>query len=258
MAGVAKGGLPTDAAPQASPQQQLDDIIERIPPPPNHFIRPDSSTPSSISLSYRIDSNINPARDPKPKAGSRRKRMHGSHWRRAFEAIKFKYRKLWGRSRRRPASHGDSPFDRTIQIIFKDEQGNEILRHARAKFDTGNPENLISSAFLSKFGSLIPIKRNKRVILELPGGGKYTSVGRLSGRWTCKLNDPPLHFDAKFMDAEFEVSNSAERFDVVIGSNTIQKEHLLEVRHGLALTGFRTKTPSYTREFASNSRSAHE
>jgi len=246
MAGVAKGALPTDAAPPASPQQQLDDVIEHIPPPPNHFIR-------RISPSCRTDSNINPARDPKPKAGSRRKRTHGSLWRRAFEAIKSKYRKLRGRSRRRPTSHGDSPFDRTIQVIFKDEQGNEILRHARARFDTGNPENLISPAFVSQFGSLIPIERNERVILDLPGGAKYTSAGRLAGRWTCKLNDPPFHFDAKFMDAEFEVSNSAERFDVVIGSNTIQKEHLLEVRHGLALTGFRTKTPSYTRKFASNS-----
>ena len=152
----------------------------------------------------------------------------------------------------------DDPFVRTIQVIFKDERGEEILRHARAKFDTGNPENLISPAFVAQFGTLVPDAHNERVILDLPGGSKYVSIARLAGRWTCKLSDSRFRFDPKFMDAEFEVSNSTERFDVVIGSNTLQKEHIMKLRRDLALTGFRTKNASYSRKFTSSILNAHE
>jgi hypothetical protein len=168
---------------------------------------------------------------------------------RALDAIRTRYHKLWGRRRGKWVSYddGDDPFVKTILVAFKDERGNEILRHARAKFDTGNPKNLVSPDFVKQFGSLVLDESGKRVILDLPGGGRYISIARLAGRWTCRISDSQFRFDPKFMDAEFEVSDTSERFDVVIGSDTLEEEHIVTFRRDFALTGFRTQTASYTR-----------
>lgn len=147
----------------------------------------------------------------------------------------------------REAKHNSSCDDddwvKTVSIIFEDRSGKEILRHAKAKFDTGNPKNLISPAFAAKFGLSFE-SRNGEVILELPGDGQFVSNGRITGRWCSMINtshDRHLYFDPKFMDADFEVSNSPERFDIVIGADTIKSERLLKWGPALALTGFRNR-----------------
>ena len=139
----------------------------------------------------------------------------------------------------------DDDWVKTISVIFEDNSGNEVLRHAKAKFDTGNPKNLISPAFAARFG-LIFDPRNAKVILDLPGNGQFASIGKVAARWCIQINashDRRFRFDPRFMDAEFEVSKSAERFDIVIGADTIKSERLLEWGPGLALTGFRPSPP---------------
>jgi hypothetical protein len=172
-------------------------------------------------------------------------------WKRVLAYVNGECRRLWGRSiRSRGAENQNDEWVLTVSVIFQDANGQEILRHARAKVDTGNPKNLISPAFTAQFGFAFDAA-NERVILELPGGGLYVSTAKLAGRWSCKVNssrNSPFKFDPKFMDAEFEVSNTDERFDVVIGSDTISEERLLEWGPGIALTGFRTKLKTYNGE----------
>lgn len=108
--------------------------------------------------------------------------------------------------------------------------GNEeIIRLARAKFDTGNPYDIISRNFVEKIG--IPINfflEGPKKILELPGGNSFTAIGTIVGRWTGKHTSSHGHsFDPKFLDGEFFVSEAHERFDIIIGSRTITNERLL-------------------------------
>ena len=140
----------------------------------------------------------------------------------------------------------DVEYVRTIEVVFKDRNGCEQPPvYARAQFDTGNPINLISPDFVAKCGQIFEPSEGE-TILETAGNGQFISTGTITGRWTCKARHGPPHFDPKFMDAEFEVSKHTERFDVVIGSDTISKERLMVLAPSLCLTGFRTKTPKRT------------
>jgi len=118
--------------------------------------------------------------------------------------------------------------------------GNEeIIRLARAKFDTGNPYDIISRNFVEKIG--IPIDfflAGPKKILELPDGNSFTAIGTIVGRWTGKHAFSHGHsFDPKFLDGEFFVSEAHERFDIIIGSRTIANERLLTYSP-VAFTGF--------------------
>lgn len=117
--------------------------------------------------------------------------------------------------------------------------GEEIIRLARAKLDTGNPYDIISRNFVEKIG--IPIDfflEGPKKILELPSGNSFTAIGTIVGRWTGKHTSSHCHsFDPKFLDGEFFVSEAHERFDIIIGSRTIANERLLTYSP-VAFTGF--------------------
>ncbi|KAF2119412.1 hypothetical protein BDV96DRAFT_642437 [Lophiotrema nucula] len=160
-------------------------------------------------------------------------------WREIYQyCSNIRARKKSKRSKksRRIGTREDEEFARTIHVVFQNDDGVEILRHARALLDTGNPKNLISPSFIARFSLSLPNNEGSP-ILETPGDGLYISTGSVEGRFACPGADP------KFFDAKFEISKVEERFDVVIGSEDINEYNLVNVNPilGLAITGFRAK-----------------
>lgn len=131
-------------------------------------------------------------------------------------------------------------FERTIKVAFL-VNGAETLRYAKAIFDTGNPKNLVSRAFVEQqFNYVIPPQR-ERHILDHPGNGKYVSIGDVEFRWTC--DDDNRLFGQRFIKANFEISKDEERFEIVIGSETIAKEKLAILNVPAGFTGWRAEPP---------------
>lgn len=210
---------------------------------------PQTATSNSIQKDTNADTEPNLLPPPPPPRRKRKGRLGGFCFRMfmrmksTFHRIRKKSKPTWG------LDNNDHDWVRIIALIFEDADGNEIMRYGKAKFDTGNPKNLVSPDFAARFG-LVFEPGQERIILELPGGTEYTSMAKLRGRWSCKVHnsrDLRFQFDPKFMDADFEVSTSTEeRFDVVIGANTIAKERLLQWGPGIGLTGFRTKAAVFS------------
>lgn len=195
---------------------------------------------------WSAESDTNAAQDS--QLGPNRRIKQRQKWQQPLKRTRsyiVSLRNMLARHSKRDSTFDDDDWVKTISIIFPDNSGNEVLRYAKAKFDTGNPKNLISPTFAASFGIILE-HHNPKVILDLPGNGQFVSIGKITGRWCSKTNathDRYFRFDPRFMDAEFEVSNSAERFDVVIGADTIKLEKLLEWGPALALTGFRSSPP---------------
>jgi hypothetical protein len=208
-----------------------------------------------IPKGCRVNSSNGVTYDPAAiSQRSQQKHAWDTFWKRVYTYLREKCHNLKPKRRlksgREPGVHNED-YVRTIAVVFEDTNGKEFLRYAQAKLDTGNPKNLISPAFVAKFPGLKLELHNGEVILETPGNGRFTSIARIAGRWSCDTNDhlhDSFQFDPKFMDVEFEVSDTIERFDVVIGSKTIHKEKLLILRPDLGLTGFRTKPPAFKGE----------
>jgi len=83
-------------------------------------------------------------------------------------------------------------------------------------------------------------------ILELPGGHTYTSIQKMGGRFAAQdrnISGKKLWFDPMFIPADFHVSDKIERYEIIIGMDTIVKYGLMEFRP-LGFTGFRRKPAS--------------
>jgi hypothetical protein len=214
-----------------------------VPAPETSLLYP---TYRPVSKLWSVESDKAATQDP--QLGPNRRSKQRQKWQQPLQRTRSYIASLCNtlaRHSKRDSSFDDDDWVKTISIIFQDTSGKEVLRYAKAKFDTGNPKNLISPTFAARFG-LIFEPHNAKVILDLPGNGQFVSIGKIAGRWCSKINaahDRYFRFDPKFMDAEFEVSNSAERFDIVIGADTIKLERLLEWGPALALTGFRSSRP---------------
>ena len=137
--------------------------------------------------------------------------------------------------------------------LIRDDK--EVTRTARAKFDTGNPYNLVSRDFIEKTFNIpfIHFPEGNRELLQLPNGHKFLAIGKITGRWSVAVNSRDknaggknIRFHPKFYDSDFYVSETKELFDVVIGSETIEQYNLINFQSPLGLTGFdgfRTKNP---------------
>lgn len=127
----------------------------------------------------------------------------------------------------------------TIELCFLVDD-REVKRYAKAIYDTGNPINLISPSFIQNTFGLEISSTKPEIILETPGGGVLYSTGTVQGRWCPASNRGPdgVFADDKFVHTVFEVCKEDQRFDVVIGYNTIQQEGLLTWRRDLGLMGF--------------------
>ncbi|KAF2186250.1 hypothetical protein K469DRAFT_148412 [Zopfia rhizophila CBS 207.26] len=230
--------------PSPIPQQDLDDKIEVVRTITNHPTN--KATQDSIPKTCRVNSSNLITYDPRPPSKRKAKRKH--RWKDVWKGVYLYVKSRYCNLRKKEPSDGDDDDDwvRTISVAFVVD-GEEILRHGRAKFDTGNPKNLISPAFAAKFGFVFE-SGDGDAVLELPGNGRYISIAKVVGRWTGRQNasrDRRFFFDPRFMDAEFEVSNRTERFDVVIGYETIAKEKLIIWSPNAAFTGFRTKPATF-------------
>ena len=137
--------------------------------------------------------------------------------------------------------------------LIRDDK--EVTRTARAKFDTGNPYNLVSRDFIEKTFNIpfIHFPEGNRELLQLPNGHKFFAIGKITGRWSVAVNSGDkkaggknIRFHPKFYYSDFYVSETKELFDVVIGSETIEQYNLINFQSPLGLTGFdgfRTKNP---------------
>ncbi|KAF2475309.1 uncharacterized protein BDR25DRAFT_340117 [Lindgomyces ingoldianus] len=198
--------------------------------------------PGELQKDLRTTENCAPPRARSPPAG----KPTGSIWHLLsfvvfwlFNAI-VRFTSQWPSQKKLKA---EEDFVRTIMIAFVvDKQGSkeEVLRYARAKFDTGNPINLISPKFVRSFGIEID-HGEEQVKLTLPGNGKFKSIATLPGRWCAEGSGRTFYFDPRFYNDKFEVSNVDERFDVVIGYETITREGLMTVKPALGLAGFYPK-----------------
>ncbi|XTI94537.1 hypothetical protein V2W45_1251969 [Cenococcum geophilum] len=140
-----------------------------------------------------------------------------------------------------------------LVALMRDDK--EVTRIARAKFDTGNPYNLVSRDFIEKTFNipLTHFPEGNRDLLELPNGHKFSAISQITGRWSAAVNprnkkagDQNIRFHPKFYESDFYVSGKKELFDVVIGSETIEQYNLVNFQSPLGLTGFdgfRTKNP---------------
>ncbi|KAF2799789.1 hypothetical protein K505DRAFT_413437 [Melanomma pulvis-pyrius CBS 109.77] len=120
-----------------------------------------------------------------------------------------------------------------IEIIV---DGHQVRRTAIALIDTGCPKNLMRQSLAAKFGVTFSSAGGNNLILETIGNGSFESVGEVVGRWASK-KDPRksrLGFDPKYYDATWHVSDMMERWDVIIGLETISKHGLLMVKRELA------------------------
>lgn len=153
--------------------------------------------------------------------------------------------------------HGDirsgichEDFERVIKIILyvHNDTGSvtERLRYAKVKFDTGNPVNLISEEFLLKFNRVLFEQRTARHILSHPGGGRTISIGTVQGRWTA---DEPWQWDGwnfgtRLYDAEFEVCQGPQEFEIIFGSEMLSKYKLVSLDVPFGYPGWRTPLPA--------------
>jgi hypothetical protein len=140
-------------------------------------------------------------------------------------------------------------YARIICVVLEDHEGREEKRYARALFDTGCSKNLMSPRFKEKF--TIDPEQGPGVAMETPGNGKFVSEYSVQARWAFeKVSSDYFRSDPRFMDAEFEVLKdlkTPERFDIVIGRDTINKESLLSFgRDSICLSGFRAERTTFT------------
>lgn len=144
-----------------------------------------------------------------------------------------------GNRRQQDSPTEQESFQRTIKLALWVD-GEEKVRVAQALFDTGNPKNFISRDLAEQqfgfvFANPEPIK-----VLDLPGQSEAYSIRQLKGRWIFKHHG----VDPKFMTDVFEVSsNLDERYDVIIGQESLNKAGVLLVREDVGFTGFRTQMP---------------
>lgn len=122
--------------------------------------------------------------------------------------------------------------------------GRPILRNGIALIDPHCPANLMSRDFAVLFTETFGSPKGKLTLIGL-GGGEFRSVGTLSGRWFCqetkKYHNRKISFDPKYLEAEWQVSESDERFDAIIGQETIRRYDLLEAKNEIAAPTFRYK-----------------
>jgi hypothetical protein len=115
-------------------------------------------------------------------------------------------------------------FVRHIIIEVSDSYGSGF-RHVRALFDTGCSKNLISRNVADIVGAAAYLTRIGVPIMNTLGKDKFSSLGRINRRW-ASVNP---RFDIKFYNAEWEVSDKAEVYDVIIGRDTMIENKFIKL-----------------------------
>jgi hypothetical protein len=118
--------------------------------------------------------------------------------------------------------HGDK-FIRKIFIEVPCDDGF-VCRHAMALFDTGCSKNLMSRTMASRI-DVVYLARTGEPIMNTLGMDKFRSLGRINRRWASYSQ----RFDPKFYDAEWEVSDKTEDYDVIIGCDTMTENKLIKI-----------------------------
>ena len=142
----------------------------------------------------------------------------------------------------------DNDFLREGRIAVTTGNGEERLHAGMILFDTGCDLNLMSLQFATALGfDSDKLGTVAAPILEGLGGSLFTSVGHITCRWTLASHafkkSSRLYVDPKWYKSKFEVSTRNERFDLIIGRNTIVDFGLLSIKPALGFTGFRQKQP---------------
>jgi hypothetical protein len=121
-----------------------------------------------------------------------------------------------------------------IEILV---DGYPKRRAAMALIDTGCPIDLMSGSLATEFGIKFSTWKGE-IVLDTLGKGTFKSVGKVSGRWAAGK-----HFDPKFYDGTWHVSENVESWDVIIGRNTIKKYGLFKVKRELAAPASHRSAP---------------
>lgn len=149
-----------------------------------------------------------------------------------WQYIKNKYKGRKISRQKQEAEYED--FICTVEVIFP-VNDYDVKRFGRALFDTGNKYNFISRSFAEMYGIITESKPSKPM-LELPGGHTYTSIQKIVGRFT--VHDRNIsRKDPKLYIAEFHVSDKIDRYEIIIGMDTIMKYKLMKFQP-LDFTGF--------------------
>jgi hypothetical protein len=110
-------------------------------------------------------------------------------------------------------------------IIEVPDSGSFVRRRARALFDTGCSKNLMSRTMAITVRAAAYLTRTGEPIMNTLGKDKFRSLGRVDRRW-ASINQ---HLDTKFYDAEWEVSDKPEDYDVIIGRDTMTENNLIKL-----------------------------
>ena len=161
-----------------------------------------------------------------------------------FRHIKEKVRSKWRLPRRKPDSgsatmyaavahtppdvdtNRHTGFFRIIAVAV-DINGKENCRSAKALFDTGIPDNLMSLGFANHFREgIVPLESEYK--LEGLGGNECPAHGRIVGRWAPRDDsDEELAIDPKFYHSTWYITSHPDaRYDILIGRKTIKAENL--------------------------------
>lgn len=106
-----------------------------------------------------------------------------------------------------------------------------VRRNAAALIDTGCPIDLMSRDFAQMLGDPFEnFEDADNVTLETLAGTEFSSIGRVAGRWCCfdKPFSSWFNLPQKYMDSVWYVCKVPAGFDIIIGSETINKYRLLE------------------------------
>ena len=115
---------------------------------------------------------------------------------------------------------------------------------------------MISRPFAELFGIITESKPGKP-ILDLFGPHTVNSIQKVEGRFAAdekNVSGKALWFDPMFYKAEFHISDETDRFDIIIGRDTILKYKFVEFR-SLGFTGFRRKPSSLNSKCSQQSNS---
>lgn len=115
-------------------------------------------------------------------------------------------------------------WDVSIEVL---SNGRHSCRNAAALIDTGCPKDLMSRDFARILGD--PFQSFDDLTLETLAGTEFNSIGQVAGRWCC-FESPRswFNFPPKYMESVWHVGEETAGFDIIIGSETINKYRLLE------------------------------
>ncbi|KAF2732878.1 hypothetical protein EJ04DRAFT_524984 [Polyplosphaeria fusca] len=164
-----------------------------------------------------------------------------------------------GPAQYRPGGYQEDYIRRALVEIDAPD-GRSIAHWGVISFDTQCPLNYISSRFAKKFD--LPRERDAHSDEETFTtfvGEEVNSCGRVVARWHVDQSPDQkrhgrLNFDPRFEETEFIISDSSERYDMMIGRNTINDSDIIGRKRPFVAVHWRQKPNTFDSECVELSR----